>query len=104
MSICKVTFLQFQSMGAQILVCGDMNARTAEETDYVRIAHLQDFIDVPGDIDELPELVERRHNCDKRRPDSSTWGPELLELCCDSNLLILNGRTPEMRKGSIPLE
>lgn len=49
--------LKFQSMGAQILDCGDMNARTAEEIDYVRIADLQDFIDVPGDIDELPELV-----------------------------------------------
>ena len=44
----------------------------AEEIDYVRIADLQEFIDVPGDIDELPELVQRRHNCDKRRPDSST--------------------------------
>ena len=38
------------------MICGDMNARTAEEIDYVRIADLQDFIDVPGNIDELPAL------------------------------------------------
>ncbi|DBA82897.1 TPA: hypothetical protein ACH3X1_006689 [Trebouxia sp. C0004] len=24
---------------------------------------------------------------------AETWGPELLALCCDANLLILNGRT-----------
>lgn len=55
----------YQSMGAQILVCGDMNARTAEEPDYVRIADLTDFIDVPGDIDELPDVIQPRQNYDK---------------------------------------
>ena len=80
-------------MGAQILICADMNARTAQEPDYVCIDALQDYVDVSGDIDELPEHIVPRQSCDKQAPDSRTWGPELLALCCDANLLILNGRT-----------
>ena len=86
--------LHFQNMGAQILICGDMNARTAQEPDYICIDALQEYVDVPGGIDELPEHIVPRQNCDKQAPDGRTWGPELLALCCDANLLILNGRTP----------
>lgn len=70
-----------------------MNARTAQEPDYVCIDALQDYVDVSGDIDELPKHIVPWQSCDKQAPDSRTWGPELLALCCDANLLILNGRT-----------
>ena len=36
-----------QNAGGCIIVCGDMNARTAEQDDYTRLADLQDFVDVP---------------------------------------------------------
>jgi hypothetical protein len=35
--------------------------------------------------------VTKRQNCDA---SVSGWGRELLNLCCDAGLLILNGRTP----------
>ena len=81
-------------MGGQILICGDMNARTAQEPDYIRIDALQEYVDVPGGIDELPEHIVPRQSCDKQAPDGRTWGAELRALCCDAVLLILNGQTP----------
>ena len=93
--------LKYQTQGAQILICGDMNARTAEDLDYIRLADLDSFIAVPGDyagdladLDKLPDYIQRRQSCDKQPPNGQTWGPELLELCQTANLLILNGRTP----------
>lgn len=83
----------FQGKGAQILICGDMNARTATEADYVRVSDLHEFVSLPEDVDELPKVIPDRHNCDLTLNNTSTWGPELLELCKDTNLLILNGRT-----------
>ena len=38
--------LKYQIQGAQVLICGDMNARTAEEPDYVRLADFDDFVGV----------------------------------------------------------
>lgn len=32
--------LEYQGKGAQILICGDFNARTAEEPDFLRMADL----------------------------------------------------------------
>ena len=84
---------QFQGNGAQILICGDMNARTATEADFARVSDLSEFVSLPEGIDELPRDIICRRNCDMTLSNSSTWGPELLELCKDTNLLILNGRT-----------
>ena len=86
--------LQFQGKGADILVCGDMNARTAEHDDYIRLSELPPCLDVPDEADDLPDYIQPRHNCDKIWDPSQTWGPELLDLCKDTSLLILNGRTP----------
>ncbi|KAA6427587.1 MAG: hypothetical protein FRX49_02250 [Trebouxia sp. A1-2] len=86
--------LQFQGRGANILICGDMNARTAEQDDYIRLSELPPCLDVPDEADDLPDYVQPRHNCDKIWDPSQTWGPELLDLCKDTSLLILNGRTP----------
>ena len=85
--------LDYQSRGAQILICGDFNARTAEEPDFVRTAELQPFLPTAPDDEELPDYIPQRRNCDKVAPGSQTWGPELLGFCQQNNLLILNGRT-----------
>ena len=71
----------------------DMNARTAEQADYTRLADLQDFVDVPDQGAYLGADVAQRRNCDKA-PAAGNWGDELLELCRSTELLIVNGRTP----------
>ena len=85
--------LDYQSRGAQILICGDFNARTAEEPDFVRTAELQPFLPAAPDDEELPDYIPQRRFCDKVAPGSQTWGLELLGFCQQNNLLILNGRT-----------
>ncbi len=47
--------LEYQGKGAQILICGDFNARTAEEPDFLRMAELQPFLPTALDEDELPD-------------------------------------------------
>ena len=85
--------VEFQGRGARILICGDFNARTAEDPDFLRMAELQDFLPTALDEDELPD--RQRRNRDLLSPSGSqTWGPKLLGFCQQANLLILNGRTP----------
>ena len=96
--------LEFQCKGAQILVCGDFNARTAEEPDFLRTEELQSFLPTAPDDDELPDYIPDRRNCDKATPGSQTWGLELLGLCQQNNLLILNGRTPGDEYGQYTFE
>ena len=62
--------LKYQGRGAQILICNDFNARTAEELDFVRTAELQPFLLTTPDDDELPDYIPPRHNQDKM----SYWG------------------------------
>ena len=62
--------LKYQIQGAQILICGDMNARTAEEPDYVRLSDFDDSVGVAGGnagcdleaLDELPDCIQRRQS------------------------------------------
>ena len=86
--------LECQGKGAQILICGDFNARTAEEPDFLRMAELQPFLPTALDEDELPDYIRQRRNKDLLAPGSQTWAPELLGFCQQADLLILNGRTP----------
>ena len=96
--ICPYDMLQndiidAQNAGGCIVVCGDMNARTAEQDDYTRLADLQEFVDVPEEGAYLGADVPQRCNCDKA-PTAGTWEDELLKLCRSTELLIVNGRTP----------
>ena len=68
-----------QNAGGCIIVCDDMNARTAEQYDYTRLADLQDFVDGPEEGAYLGADVPQRSNYDKA-PTNGTWGEELLEL------------------------
>ncbi len=79
---------------AKVLICGDFNARTAEEPDFLRMAELQPYLPTALDEDELPDYIRQRRNKDLLAPGSQTWGPELLGFCQQADLLILNGRTP----------
>ncbi len=85
--------LEYQGKGSQTLICGDFNARTAEEPDFLRMADLQPFLPTALDEDELPDYIQQRRNKDLLAPGSQTWGPELLGFCQQADLLILNGRT-----------
>ena len=85
--------LEYQGKGAQILICGDYNARTAEEPDFLRMADLQPVLPTMMDEDELPDYIRQRRNKDLLAPGSQTWGPKPLGFCQQADLLILNGRT-----------
>ena len=52
-----------------------------------------------GALDELPRCIQRPQSYDML--NRQTWGSELLELCQEANLLILNGRTDEQYEGSV---
>ena len=86
--------LKYQGRGAQILLCGDFNARTTEQPDFLRMAELQPFLPNTPDDDDLPDDIPHRRNCNQGTPGSQNWGSELLEFCQQANLFILNGRTP----------
>ena len=79
------------------------DARTAEQDDYMRLSELPSYVyfDVPDKADDLTGYIQPRQNCDKvwSPMASDTWGPELLELCKTSSMLILNGRTPGNEMG-----
>jgi len=72
----------------------------------VRTATLLDTIDT-NDLCELlqaPKLVEIEQlgtMAKQQNRDASVggWGRELLHLCCDARLFILNGRTPGDESG-----
>ena len=87
-----------QNAGGCIIVCGDMNARTAEQDDYTRFADLQNFVDVSEEGAYLGADVPQRCSCDKA-PSAGTWGGELLELCRSTELLIVIGRTLGSHRG-----
>ena len=52
--------LEYQNRGAQILICSDLNARTAEEPHSVRTAELQSFLPTAPDDNELPNYISPR--------------------------------------------
>ena len=86
--------LQFQGIGAELLICGDMNARTAERDDFVKLSELPECLALPAEAEDLPSFIPTRQNCNQGWAPGENWGSELLELCRDSSLLIVNGRTP----------
>ncbi len=70
---------------------GDFNARTAALSDTINTNDLCELLQAP----ELaktkhPSIVTKRQS---RDASVSDWGRELLDLCCDAGLFILNGRT-----------
>ena len=76
-----------------ILLCGDFNSHTSTGVDYVEFDTVHDVENVENtEIDELLERSGaslRRENVDRRK---DAYGQNLLNMCKNTNLLILNGR------------
>ena len=86
MQALKDEVLHFQKFG-QVLLAGDINARTGNERDYI----LPDKFEGNGEQNYFKTLPERNSE-DKR--DSDNRGKELLETCKALNLVLNNGRKP----------
>ena len=71
-----------------IIICGDINARTGCEQDAVCDDNNR-FIPMPCDIINNYTDTRLRRSCDKI---SCQRGKDLIDLCISSNLKILNGR------------
>lgn len=84
-SILEEDINHYKSMG-NILICGDLNARTGERADTL---NTQGDKHLPGGIySPLPECPTRK-SFDKV---TNTSGIQLLQLCCALGLYIVNGR------------
>ncbi len=83
----QTDILHFQSRG-QVLICGDLNARTGREIDYVNIV---DNNHISNDTTFHSSLVITPRNS----YDSlvNTNGKQVLKLCKGLGLYIINGRT-----------
>ena len=82
------------SSSGNILLCGDLNARTGTYNDFITAIPSTDtgisrFANIPtfgaGNYNIAP-----RYSLDKTRPNK--YGKELLKLCKTGNMLICNGR------------
>ncbi len=89
----QLDIAEAQNAGGCIVVCGDMNVRTAALDDYIRKSDRQDYVDVLDKGAYLNSYIPSRSNCDKKPPNSGTWSCELLQLCRSTELLIATGRT-----------
>lgn len=72
---------------ADLIICGDLNARSASKPDYV--ATDQRFDHLPVDVVGVSPLNSRNSE-DKT---TNRAGKDLLDLCITANLLIANGRS-----------
>ena len=75
----------YSSLG-EIMICGDTNARTGIETDYVDNNNI--YISVPH-YTACNDNIKYRNSKDLT---CTTRGKEFIDLCVASNLHILNGR------------
>ncbi len=82
---------EVQTLRGIILMGGDFNVRIATLSDNIDTSDLCELLQTP-ELAKTKQLsiVTKRQN---RDASVSGWGRELLDLCCDVGLLILNGRT-----------
>ena len=81
-----------------VIVGGDFNAKTGSDFDFVLDQNddHSPIMDIPTYVSDLPL---KRQNCDKHSVDKQ--GESLLELCKNSGMRILNGRTKGDRLGKL---
>jgi hypothetical protein len=83
---------EVQTLGGIVLMGGDFNAHTTTLSDTIDISDLCELLQAPELAKtKQPSIVTKRQN---RDASVSGWGRELLDLCYDTGLFILNGRTP----------
>ncbi|CAG2245087.1 unnamed protein product [Mytilus edulis] len=80
------------SMNGQIVLIGDLNARTGQRADF--IVNDSDHINNFDGFDLLPENYITDSEINRNNQDTSvnTVGTKLLDLCLSSRLRLLNGR------------
>ena len=94
----KQDVAEFMQCG-KIVLCGDFNARTGRSSDVAPTCDWSSMeiagIAVPDTcaIDHLMQRLPDRYSTDAKRRDSK-MGKPLLDLCCCSQTVILNGRLP----------
>ncbi len=86
-----IDIAEVQTLGGIILLVGDFNACIALLLDTIDTSGLCELLQVPKFIEtKQPSTMVKCQNHDN---SVGGWGCELLNLCCDAGLLILNGRT-----------
>ena len=75
----------------EIIICGDTNAHTSGIIDYT-LDCSTNYLGIPSDFSNInyAEYELPRNNCDTRK---CTNRKELMDLCTNNDLQILNGRT-----------
>jgi hypothetical protein len=87
-----VDITQVQTLRGIILLGGDFNARITTLLNTIDISDLCELLQALELVEtEQPSVVAKRQN---HNVNVGGWGCELLDLCCNAGLLILNGRTP----------
>ena len=82
---------QIQVMKGTVLLSGDFNARTGTLADFIPQEDLTDVLPQELNFSEhLPANITQR--CSADTESLNNFGHNLLALCQDTNLLILNGR------------
>lgn len=88
---------KYTSEGPMLLM-GDFNAHTAEETDYCRNFEGRSSPYEVGDIGiEVANLIPHRHSRDNHPVNA--YGRRLLDVCISTDMFILNGRSKEDPEG-----
>jgi hypothetical protein len=83
--------VEVQTLGGIVLLGGDFNARIAMLPNTINIKNLCELLQAPELAKtKQPSVVAKRQN---RDANVGSWGHELLDLCCDVRLFILNGQT-----------
>jgi hypothetical protein len=91
-----------RSLGGHPLLAGDFNARTNTISDFHDIdGHIAHLPQVPQQVQKstVTKMVQSRQS--KDLGVLNTFGKELIDLCKDSELVILNGRTPGDEVGEV---
>ncbi len=82
---------EVQTLGGIVLLAGDFNAHIVTLSNTIDTNDLCELLQAPELAKtEQPSIVTKRQNHDVSVND---YDRELLDLCCDAGLLILNGQT-----------
>ena len=88
-----------QALGGGVLLAGDFNAHTSNLPDFIMPEEQADSLPCPPELEPLPANIPAR--CSSHKGAVNVFGRNLLALCQDSNLLILNGRAVGDREGNL---
>ena len=83
--LLEADIAKYQNLG-KVFVCGDINARTGCEPDYILFDHyIEAGLNINIESTDIPPRKNKDHVID-------SYGKRLIELCKTTNLLITNGR------------